>query len=133
VVDLRDFRLPDTLTIPLIAGGIAVSGWAAFQPWWWSLFSALVGFSLLAALDLAYRHIRGRAGLGLGDAKLLAASGAWLGAEQLPVVLLWATGSAIVCVLLSLVRGRRVSATDRIPFGPFLAFGTWIAWLHAPH
>jgi leader peptidase (prepilin peptidase)/N-methyltransferase len=70
--------------------------------------------------------------MGLGDAKLLAASGAWLGAEGLPGVLLWASGSALVGILIARWRGETLSASTRVPFGPFLAFGTWLVWVYGP-
>ena len=131
-VDLYSFRLPDILTLPLAAAGLIVSWWTGAMPLWWSAVSAGMGFLLLAGVDYAYRRIRGRAGLGLGDAKLLAASGAWLGAGALPTVLLLATGSALVCVLIAAYRSGSLPGGRRIPFGPFLAFGTWLAWLYGP-
>ena len=79
---------------------------------------------------MLYSRVRGRDGLGLGDAKLFAASGAWLGLEGLPAVLLVACGAAIVALLVMAWRSQALSATTRIPFGPFLAFGTWIVWLY---
>jgi leader peptidase (prepilin peptidase)/N-methyltransferase len=101
-------------------------------PLWWSVVSAGIAFLLLAGVGWAYRYVRGRAGLGLGDAKLLAASGAWLGAGALPTVLLWATGSALVWVLAAARRNAELSGASRLPFGPFLAFGTWLVWLYGP-
>ncbi len=66
--------------------------------------------------------MRGRVGLGLGDAKLLAAGGAWLGVALLPDVLL-VSALAGLCWAV----GRRRS---RIAFGPFLAGGIWVVWLY---
>lgn len=131
-IDLHHYRLPDVLTLPLAALGIVVAWWSGAAPLWWSAASAVLGFALFAGIAYAYRYVRGRAGLGLGDAKLLAASGAWLGAEGLPTVVLWATGPALVCVLVASWRGGSLSATTRLPFGPFLAFATWLVWLYGP-
>jgi leader peptidase (prepilin peptidase)/N-methyltransferase len=131
-IDVRDYRLPDALTMPLAAFGLLVAWWMQASPVWWHAASAVVGFGALAALAEAYRHLRGRDGLGLGDAKLLAASGAWLGVEGLPTVLLWASGSAIVAVLVSRWHSGTFLSDTRIPFGPFLAFGTWLVWLYGP-
>src|SRR5262245_48622470 len=94
-IDLRHYRLPAAITLPLLAAGVVFSAWTGMQPLWWSALSALIGFALLAGVALAYRHVRGRPGLGLGDAKLLAAAGAWTGAQTLPTVLLWGTGLAL--------------------------------------
>jgi leader peptidase (prepilin peptidase)/N-methyltransferase len=131
-IDLRDYRLPDVLTLPLAGAGLLASSWVSDAPLWWHAVSAVVGFALLAGVAEAYRYVRGREGLGLGDAKLLAASGAWLGAEALPAVLLWACGSAIVGLLIAGWRAQALSSQTRIPFGPFLAFGTWVVWLYGP-
>lgn len=130
-IDLYLYRLPDVLTLPLVAIGMGVSLWTGTVPLWWSAASAGLGFALFAGVAYAYRYVRGRAGLGLGDAKLLAASGAWLGAEALPTVLLWSTGSALVCVLFA-TRDATLSGTSRLPFGPFLGFATWLVWLYGP-
>ncbi len=131
-IDVHLCRLPDVLTLPLAALGLLVSSATGAAPLWWSALSAAVGYLLLAGVAWGYQQVRGRAGLGLGDAKLLAASGAWLGAGALPTVLLWATGSALVCVLLARRRNSALTGASRLPFGPFLAFGTWLAWLYGP-
>lgn len=131
-IDVYVYRLPDALTLPLAALGLVVAYGTGAMPVWWAAVSAGLGFLVLAGVAYAYEHVRGRPGLGLGDAKLLAAAGAWLGAEALPTVLLWATGSALVCVLLAARRGGSLTGTSRLPFGPFLAFGIWLAWLYGP-
>ena len=128
-IDVREYRLPDVLTLPLAAAGVLVSWWLAPASLWWTIASMVIGFALLAGLGMLYRHLRNREGLGLGDAKLFAASGAWLGLEGLPGVLLVACGAAIVALLVAAWRSQ-ISATTRVPFGPFLAFGTWIIWLY---
>ena len=129
-IDLNRYELPDTITLPLVGLGLIVSYGLGMMPLWWSAVSAGLGFALLVCVDRIYHHVRGRAGLGLGDAKLLAASGAWLGAEAFPTVLLWATGAALVCVLVVSRRHTEFSGATRIPFGPFLCFGTWLVWLY---
>lgn len=129
-IDLNRYQLPDAITLPLAALGLIVSYGLGMMPLWWSAVSAGLGFALLAGVGHIYHHVRGRPGLGLGDAKLLAASGAWLGAEAFPTVLLWATGAALVCVLVASRRHTALSGATRIPFGPFLCFGTWLVWLY---
>jgi prepilin signal peptidase PulO-like enzyme (type II secretory pathway) len=83
-------------------------------------------------VDQVYRAWRGISGIGRGDAKLFAASGAWLGAHALPVVLLGACASALLVLLAAHMLGRRLEARTAIPFGPFLAFGTWLVWCLGP-
>lgn len=129
-IDVTRYRLPDVLTLPLIAGGVLIAWWIGTMTVWWSALSAAVGFLALFTVARVYHLVRGRPGLGLGDAKLLAGSGAWLGAEALPTTLLWATGGALVYVLVLAVRDRALSGATRIPFGPFLCFGTWLVWLY---
>ena len=129
-IDLREYRLPDALTLPLTALGLVATPLVLEAPLWWQAASALLGFALLAGTAFAYAKLRGRPGLGLGDAKLLAAAGAWLGAQALPSVLLLACGSALLALLIRGWRVGSLSATSRVAFGPFLAFGIWLVWLY---
>jgi leader peptidase (prepilin peptidase)/N-methyltransferase len=131
-IDLATFRLPNTLTLALTAAGLALAPFITSAPLWWRPLSALAGFLMLAAVAEGYRRLRGRQGMGLGDAKLLAAAGAWLGLEALPSVLLWATGLAIAGVLAASLAGAKLGAASRIPFGPALALGFWLVWLYGP-
>ncbi len=128
VIDWQSFILPDRLTLPLIAAGVAVTWWLGNAPIWWSMVSAALGYGLLWVVDRGYRALRGRSGIGMGDAKLLAAAGAWLGAEALPTVLLWATALALLGAIVLSLRGQTLVAGTRLPFGPALALGLWLTW-----
>lgn len=131
-MDALEFRLPDLLTLPLIAGGFAVSLALPDRPIASHLAGAVAGFTVMAGLAMAYRRLRGREGLGLGDAKLLAAAGAWLGWQALPSVVLVACAAAILLILArALLRGR-ASLISPFPFGLALCFAFWITWLHGP-
>jgi leader peptidase (prepilin peptidase)/N-methyltransferase len=129
--DRTAFRLPDPITVPLALSGILAAAIVG-KGVGWHLVSAGIGLTLIVLVDQGYRTWRGFSGMGRGDAKLFAASGAWLGAEGLPTVLLWACVSALVVVLLAHMLGRRVGARTAIPFGSFLAFGTWLVWCLGP-
>ena len=129
--DRTAFRLPDAITIPLALTGIGAAALMG-KGVAWHAFSAALGLVLILLVDWGYRAWRGRAGIGMGDAKLFAASGAWLGAEALPTVLLWACVAALGVLLLAHMLGRRVAATTAVPFGSFLAFGTWLVWCLGP-
>jgi leader peptidase (prepilin peptidase)/N-methyltransferase len=129
--DRRSFRLPDRITLPLLLAGL-FAAMAIGEPIVWRLVSAAIGFALVLLADQAYRAWRGVSGIGLGDAKLLAASGAWLGAQALPAVLLWSCILALLAVLLARLAGRPLTARTAIPFGSFLAFGTWLVWCLGP-
>jgi leader peptidase (prepilin peptidase)/N-methyltransferase len=94
----------------------------------WHLFGAILGFLSLYLVSRLYFHFRHQHGLGLGDAKLLAAAGAWLGPLYLaPVVFLGAI-LALAFVLILRVAGRAVSWQMTLPFGPFLSAGFLICW-----
>lgn len=132
VIDAEHFWLPDRLTVPLLATGllaaVALDRTAPVD----ALLGAAAGFALLWLLARAYRSLRGREGLGGGDPFLLAAAGAWVGWIGLPSVLLWASAAGLSLVAARILTGGRVSGTDRLPFGPFLAVGVWLTWLAGP-
>jgi leader peptidase (prepilin peptidase)/N-methyltransferase len=128
LIDLRTMRLPDLLTLPLIGGGLLAASSLSPERLPEHAIGAAAGFLSLAALALLYRRARGRTGLGGGDAKLFAAIGAWVGWTGLPSALLVA---GVAGLLHAAWRGRgTLRAGDRIPFGPALALGGWIVWLH---
>ena len=131
-IDIRRWLLPDVLTLPLIIVGLAAA--AAFDPEQLTgrALGAALGYLSLRVVALLYRALRGREGLGHGDAKLLAASGAWVGAMALPQVVLGAALSAIFAAACLRLAGVRLGAHSALPFGPFLALATWVIWLLGP-
>ena len=124
-IDAACLRLPDAITLPLLVAGMAEAWWLEPDSLSARAFGAAIGYTLLWALAWAYRRLRGREGLGMGDAKLLAAGGAWVGAALLPDVLLFA---ALAGLGWALRRGR-IDLGSRIPFGPFLALAIFGVWL----
>lgn len=129
-IDWREFLLPDVLTLPLLVAGLAIS-YAIDPPALADhLIGAAAGFVVFAAIAFVYRRVRGREGLGLGDAKLMAALGAWLAWQGLPSTLLFGAIAALIFVLIRSLAGRRIA--DPIPFGAFLALGGWMVWLYGP-
>jgi len=130
LVDLACHRLPDIGTLPLILVGLALSAASLTGPVLAHALGAALGFAALAGIAFAYARLRGRVGLGLGDAKLLAAAGAWTGAGGLPSVLLIGCAAGLVHAL-AIARGR-LAGDLAIPFGPALALGVWVTWLHGP-
>jgi leader peptidase (prepilin peptidase)/N-methyltransferase len=131
-IDARTFRLPDVLTLPLILGGLAQAAWLEPDRLIERAIAAAGAYTALFLMAWFYRVVRKRDGLGLGDAKLLAAGGAWLGIVALPWVVIFGSMLALGWVLVMRLRGTRVSGGLRIPFGPFLAAGIWGAWLIGP-
>jgi leader peptidase (prepilin peptidase)/N-methyltransferase len=101
VIDARHTLLPDVLTLPLIPVGLLVIWMAEPAQLSHHAIGAVVGFAVFAAIAWAYRRIRGRDGLGLGDAKLLAAGGAWAGWMGLASIVVWASVLALIAALVS--------------------------------
>ena len=128
-IDWTDFLLPDVLTLPLLLAGLTVT-WAA-QPDALvdHCLAAALGYLSFQALALAYRRLRGRDGLGGGDAKLLAAAGAWCGLLPLPLVVFAGAVFGLLAALGLALAGRTVTSTTRIPFGPFIALAFWMMWV----
>ena len=132
VIDLRHKVLPDPINLPLIPIGLATIALLAPALLPTHLIGAASGFLVLAAVGWIYRRLRGREGLGLGDAKLFAAAGAWLGWQALSGVLLIASLAALTVALARSLFGDRLDATDEIAFGPYLALAFWVSWLFGP-
>ncbi len=131
-VDVASFRLPDTLTAPMLVLGLAVSIVLPGRPILDHAVGAAAGFAVLAFLGWAYERFRGREGIGLGDAKLLGAAGAWLGWRPLPSVVLVACALAIVLVGVMAVSKGRSALQERLAFGGPLCLATWLIWLYGP-
>jgi len=128
-LDLQEQWLPDLLTLPLILLGLAAA-WAGFGPALAErLWGAGIGWAALEAIRWTYRLSRGRDGMGGGDPKLFAAAGAWVGAWNLPVILLTAGLLGIAAALTMMVRKQAVAATTRLPLGTLIALALWPAWL----
>ena len=131
-IDWRHMILPDVLTLPLIVFGLAVAGVIEPERLWDPLLGVVFGYAGLWVVAWVYRRLRGRDGLGLGDAKLLAASGAWVGVTGLPSVLAGAALAALAAAGGMMLAGRRLDRYSALPFGPFLAAATWLVWLFGP-
>jgi leader peptidase (prepilin peptidase)/N-methyltransferase len=128
-LDVEHEWLPDRLTWPLLAAGLA-AGWGGFGPALESrLIGAAAGLACLFLIARFYRALRGREGLGGGDPKLFAAIGAWLGWMQLPLVLVGAGLIGLAALLLRRLRGGSIAATDRLPLGALMALAAWPIWL----
>jgi leader peptidase (prepilin peptidase)/N-methyltransferase len=131
-IDLRRWLLPDALTLPLILVGLGAAAWLAPGELVDRAAGAAGGYLILRATAWAYRRQRGREGVGGGDAKLLAAAGAWVGAAALPSVLFGAACAALMAAAGLAIAGTRLSRDSALPFGPFLALAIWVVWLLGP-
>jgi leader peptidase (prepilin peptidase)/N-methyltransferase len=134
LIDLDHKLLPDSTTLPLLWAGLILNtvplrGAPLFAP---SLQSAVIGavagYLALWSVYQLFKLVTGKEGMGYGDFKLLAALGAWLGWQLLPLVILLSAVVGSVVGIAMIVFGGRSSQTQ-IPFGPYLAAAGWIALL----
>lgn len=131
ILDARHFWLPDALTLPLVFAGLTVGELATGVVLRDRIIGAAVGYGALLLIAVGYRRLRGRDGLGLGDAKLLGALGAWFGWHALPFQLLVASFTGLLFVLATARRGEGMSASRRVPLGVFLCLAAIPGWLLA--
>ena len=123
-IDLRQHRLPDRYTLPLICVGLVTNALAQRALPTEAIWGAIIGYVVFWLIGAVYFRSRGQEGLGLGDAKLLSAAGAWVGVFALPwVVLLSALGALGYAVLSG--HGRQ----ERLAFGPWIAGALLLIWL----
>ena len=123
-IDLRRGIIPDWLNLAIAVVGLARA--AVFDGWAAALSAGCEGIIigvivwLLRQLYFIFRKFQG---LGLGDVKLLAASGVWIGIAGVPVQLLVASLTALAAAGVVQLTGRSMTRQTTIPFGPFLALG----------
>lgn len=132
--DARHYRIPNELTGAAFALALfraaAVVPDAGAQALLWPVARAVAVALPLLLLMLAYRYWRGRDGLGLGDVKLAAVSGAWLDLATVAAVIELAALLAIgVYVANAALQKKPLRGTAFLPFGLFLAPSIWIGWL----
>jgi len=135
IEDWRNFRVRDSMNIALAAVGIAVFllgidplGSDAVRSLRTVIIdAALTGGALLFVRE-AYFRLRGMEGLGLGDVKLAAAAGIWVGWQQFALVVFFATLAALLFVLVRTKRQGHWPATARISYASFLAPAIWLGW-----
>jgi leader peptidase (prepilin peptidase)/N-methyltransferase len=127
-IDYDHQLLPDDLTLPLLWLGLLFNVTGAFVPLTSAVIGAAAGYLSLWLLYHGFRLLTGKEGMGYGDFKLLAALGAWVGWQQLPLIVLGASlVGAIVGLAFILIAGR--DRHQPIPFGPFLCVAGWVALL----
>ena len=128
-IDAEWMILPDVLTLPLVLAGLTAVWWFAAEELADHAAAAGLGWLALWAVAAVYRRVRQRDGLGEGDAKLLAAIGAWVGLAGMADVLLGSALAGLAWAGLLRLRGRTMLATTALPFGPFLALAGWAVML----
>jgi leader peptidase (prepilin peptidase)/N-methyltransferase len=131
VIDLRTRLLPDDLTQPLLWLGLLLALVPVFADLPSALIGAVAGYLALWSIYWLFKLATGKEGMGYGDFKLLAALGAWLGWQTLPMIVLLSSMVGAV-VGIGLIIARRQQRSAPIPFGPFLAAAGWLALVYGP-
>ena len=125
-IDIDHMLLPDQLTLPLLWLGLLGAVTTLPISPASAIIGATVGYLFLWSLYWVFKLLTGKEGLGYGDFKLLAALGAWLGWQLLPLIILLASVAGAVIGISMMVFGNKGQGTP-IPFGPFLALGGVLA------
>ncbi len=125
-IDYDHQILPDDITLPLLWAGLLVNLGGTFTSLPSAVIGATIGYGSLWLIYHAFRLATGKEGMGFGDFKLFAALGAWLGWQQLPLIILFSSffGALVgIAFIVFFGRDRRLP----IPFGPFLCAAGWVA------
>jgi leader peptidase (prepilin peptidase)/N-methyltransferase len=128
-IDIETQLLPDRITLPILWLGLLFNTQGVFTDLRSAVIGAAAGYLSLWIVYQAFKFATGKEGMGYGDFKLYALIGAWLGWQQLLVVILLASGVGAAAGL-ALLGLKRIAHVDvPVPFGPFLAAAGWIALL----
>ncbi|WP_232314681.1 prepilin peptidase [Sphingopyxis sp. QXT-31] len=127
LLDARHMWLPDRLNALLAVTGLLLAGPMLGTQMLDRWIGALAGGVVLAMVAFAFKRLRGRDGMGGGDPKLMAALGAWLGWQALPLTLLLASFGGLLWALFTQGKGDRPLSLRSVPFGTFLAIAAWAA------
>ncbi len=128
MIDIDHQLLPDDITLPLMWLGLLFNLTATYTTLPDAVIGAMAGYLILWGIYWAFKLLTGKEGMGYGDFKLLAALGAWLGWQALPLIILLSSLVGAVCGIALMIIKRRGKEIP-IPFGPYLAMSGWIALL----
>jgi len=131
MVDFLVLRLPDLLTLPLGVAGLVFGPTLVGTTLAEHVIGGAAGYAALSLVSWVYARVRGRDGMGLGDAKLLAAGGAWLGWTALPNVVVLACAGGLAWAALRMLRRGRAGLSEPIAFGLPLCAAIWASLLLA--
>ena len=127
-IDLDKQLLPDRITLPILWLGLLFNLRGSFTDLPSAVLGAAAGYLSLWLVYHLFKLVTGKEDMGYGDFKLYALLGAWLGWQQLPVILIMSAGVGAVTGIV-LLTTKRIRDGVPIPFGPFLAAAGWIALL----
>lgn len=127
-IDIDHHLLPDRITLPLLWLGLLLNTQELFTTLSSAVWGAAMGYLVLWGVYWGFKLLTGKEGMGYGDFKLLGAIGAWGGVAVLPATILISSVVGVVLTLVIAALGKR-SASEPLPFGPYLAIAGWIAIL----
>ncbi len=128
-IDIKKQLLPDSFTLPLLWLGIIFNLFSTYTDLTSSVLGAIFGYLALWSVFHLFKLITGKEGMGYGDFKLLAALGAWLGWQSLPLIILLSSAVGAIIGIFMIVT-KLQERSQPIPFGPYLAVAGWIAMLY---
>lgn len=129
-IDFKTQLLPDLITLPLMWAGIILSFWEVFIPLKLAVLGAIVGYLSLWSVAMLFKVLFKKEGMGLGDAKLLAAIFAWVPIHYFPLVLIIACLVGITVTIIQRLIQQEKMTDNPLPFGPYLALGGLVALLY---
>lgn len=132
-IDLRHMIIPDELSLGLVVSTPLVVWLHPELTWRSGLYGVLLGGGVIYGIAWVYYLLRRTEGMGMGDAKLLAGIGGWLGVEGVLPTLFYGSVLGSVWGILMLLRSEDKSFRREIPFGPFLAVGAILFYFLPAH
>ena len=126
-IDMKHFIIPNELTFTLMIIGFLKSfdpylNQYLFPNYLDSLIGGVIGYSIIWFIIFAYKKLRNREGMGLGDAKLLSAIGFWFGWISIPFILFFSSFVALIFAVPGLLNKSK-NMSSQIPFGPYIILG----------
>ncbi|HVY53928.1 MAG TPA: A24 family peptidase [Gammaproteobacteria bacterium] len=127
-IDIDHYLLPDQLTLLILWVGLFVSLFNVFCTPQDAILGAIAGYIIFAVIECLFKLVTGKIGMGQGDFKLLAGLGAFLGWQQLPIIILLASCIGAVFGITHMTIKKQFKSVP-LPFGPYLALAGWICLL----
>lgn len=128
MIDVDHQLLPDNITLPLVWLGLIANVSGTFVDLETAVWGAIAGYLSLWSVFWLFKLLTGKDGMGYGDFKLLAALGAWLGWQMLPLIIILSSLVGAILGSLALLKSKQAQSTP-IPFGPYLAVAGGIAMI----
>jgi len=130
-IDLEYHLLPDQLTYLLVWSGLLLSLLGLFTDMTSAILGGALGYLVFAVIQWTFEWVTGKVGMGQGDFKFLAGLGAFLGWQQLPIIILLASLMGIIFSLIHMSIKRKFQSVP-MPFGPYLSIAGWVSLFWGP-